>query len=218
MSNTEEHNLSEANRQAGKHQVDEQRQHILDTAEALFLEKGIANTSMVELARAVGITKVTLYRYFANKDEIAIQIQIRMLKKVRAVVKPTVEEYTREEMKQTVRAHLENYNQLQDAYRFMGMFDQIYLDNPADKELVAWTKEQLESSDWRDAEHKKGRERYPNPSERSVISSALIWFLEKMALRGELTWADSSIPVQEHLKIYEEMVITYLEKMESEQE
>lgn len=218
MSNPEEYNLSEANRQAGKHQVDEQRQHILDTAEALFLEKGIANTSMVELARAVGITKVTLYRYFANKDEIAIQIQIRMLKRVSEVVSPMADESTREGLKETVRARLRNFYKLQDAYRFIGMFDQIYLDIPSDAVLSNWTRKQLTSSDWHNPNRDYARGKYPNPSERSVIMSSLIWFLEKMALRGELTWADSNTPVQEHLKIFEEMVITYLEKMESEQE
>ena len=212
MSTQDAHTLSEANRQAGKHQVDAQRQNILDTAEAVFLEKGIAKTSMVELARAVGITKVTLYRYFANKDEIAIQIAIRMLKKIRDVVRPTVEEFTREELKHTVRAHLENFSQLQDAYRFMGMFDQIYLDNPADKALAVWAKEQLSSSDWRDVNRERAKVKYPNPSERAVIMSALFWFLEKLALRGELTWSDADIPIEEHLMVFEAMIEAFLEK------
>ncbi len=206
--------LSEANRQAGKHQVDEQRENILETAECLFLENGIANTSMVEIARAVGITKVTLYRYFANKDEIAIQIQIRMLKKVRDMVTPTVKEFTREALKRGVHAHLENFSQLQDAYRFIGMFDQIYLDNPSDVALANWAKAQLASSDWRDPRRDATRDEYPNPSERSVITSAMIWFLEKLALRGELTWSDASVPLEAYLKIFEDMVFTYLDQMD----
>lgn len=206
-------NLSEANRLAGKHQVDEQRQHILDTAEVLFLEKGISNTSMVEIARAVGITKVTLYRYFANKDEIAVQIQIRMLKKIRDVVSPLSEEFTREELKRTVHAQIQNFAKLQDAYRFVGMFDQIYLDNSTDVTLTNWAKEQLSSSEWRDVTRDQAKAKYPNPSERSVIMSSLIWFLEKLALRGELTWSDSSVPLEDHLKIFEAMIFTYLDQI-----
>ncbi|MEE4195043.1 MAG: TetR/AcrR family transcriptional regulator [Anaerolineae bacterium] len=209
--------LSEANRQAGKHQVDGQRENILETAERLFQENGIANTSMVEIARAVGITKVTLYRYFANKDEIALQIQIRMLKKIRDVVMPNETEFSREALKRSIHAHLENFTQLQDAYRFIGMFDQIYLDNPADKDLAAWTKEQLTSSDWRDVNREHAKKSYPVPGERSVIMSSLIWFLEKLALRGELTWSDDSVPLEDHLDIFEDMVFTYLDQMEKKE-
>ena len=82
MKPTESKNLSEVNRLSGKHQVDEKRIQILDAAEKLFLEKGIVNTCLAEIARAVGITKAALHRYFANKDAIAIQIQIRMLNRI----------------------------------------------------------------------------------------------------------------------------------------
>ena len=216
MENNESQTVSEANRAAGKHQVDEQRLRILDTAEALFLEYGITNTSMVQIARSVGITKVTLYRYFANKDEITLQIQIRMLKKVREVVEPLVKEFTREELKRSVHAHIAHYHELQEAYRYIGLFDQIYLDNPANPVLTKWAKEQLASSDWRDVNRERAKKNYPNPSERSVIMSALIWFLEKLALRGELTWSDADIPIEEHLRIFEEMVNAFLEKNDSQ--
>jgi len=218
MENNESQTLSDANRAAGKHQVDEQRLRILDTAEALFLEHGITNTSMVQIARTVGITKVTLYRYFANKDEIALQIQIRMLKKVRDVVEPLVKEFTREELKRSVHAHIVHYRELQEPYRYIGMFDQIYLDNPADTELSQWAKQQLASSDWRDVNRERAKGNYPNPSERSVIMSALIWFLEKLALRGELTWSDAEIPIEEHLHIFEQMIFSYLEKIQEQDE
>ena len=207
--------LSEANRQSGKHQVEQQRENILDTAETLFLEHGIANTSMVQIARAVGITKVTLYRYFANKDEIALQIQVRMLKKIRDVVFPVTEEFSREELKRIVQAHIASFHELQDAYRYIGMFDQIYLDNPADKALAEWTKAQLAASEWRDRNRDDSLKKYPNSSERSVVMSTTIWFLEKLALRGELTWSDAAIPMEDHLRIFEEILMAYLEKSES---
>ena len=48
--------------------------------------------------------------------------------------------------------------------------------------------------------------------------SALIWFLEKLALRGELTWSDAEIPIEEHLHIFEQMIFSYLEKIQEQDE
>jgi len=46
------------------------KRQIFDAAIHLFLEKGVANTSMRELAMAVGMTTGGLYHYVKSKDEI----------------------------------------------------------------------------------------------------------------------------------------------------
>ena len=70
------------NRQNGKHQVIEPRASILAFAEKLFLQKGLEKTSIVEIARAADITKVTLYCYFADREPIANEIAEQMLNKI----------------------------------------------------------------------------------------------------------------------------------------
>ncbi|MDR2162546.1 MAG: TetR/AcrR family transcriptional regulator [Clostridiales Family XIII bacterium] len=52
----------------GKHEG--RRNHILDAAFAVFIENGITNTKMEDIARAAGYGKSTLYDYFGSKDEI----------------------------------------------------------------------------------------------------------------------------------------------------
>lgn len=47
---------------------------ILDAARKLFLEKGVENTTMDEIARSVGISKGSIYLDFKNKEEIHIAI------------------------------------------------------------------------------------------------------------------------------------------------
>jgi AcrR family transcriptional regulator len=54
--------------------VEERRAEIISTAARLFDEAGYANTSMEDLAKAVGIAKPTLYHYFGSKDEILFDI------------------------------------------------------------------------------------------------------------------------------------------------
>jgi AcrR family transcriptional regulator len=205
---------SAANRQDGKHQVDAQRGAILDAAERLFLARGIENTSMLEIARHANINKVTLYRYFANRDTIAVQIQVRMLERVRSAAGlPDAPEGGLEEYKRRVQAMIRNFEALRDAYRYIGMFDKIYLDNASDLDLPRWTKDQLIASDW-------GREPLTQPAttgplaaELGVILSTVTWFLEKLALRGELTWSPAGTPLSEDLRIFEELILGYLDRL-----
>lgn len=49
-----------------------QTARILDAASALFREKGYRGTDMDDIARAVGLARNSLYRYYANKDFILL--------------------------------------------------------------------------------------------------------------------------------------------------
>ena len=48
-----------------------QRALILDCAAELFIAKGIEPVTMGQIAKAARITRATIYKYFANKEEIA---------------------------------------------------------------------------------------------------------------------------------------------------
>ncbi|MBT7188906.1 MAG: TetR/AcrR family transcriptional regulator [Anaerolineae bacterium] len=51
-----------------------QREGILDAAESLFVEKGIDQVTMSEIAKKSRLTRATIYKYFSNKEEIAEEI------------------------------------------------------------------------------------------------------------------------------------------------
>ncbi len=62
---------SETQHDARWHRRKESRpEEILDAALQQFTEKGFSATRMVDVAEAAGISKGTLYRYFANKEAI----------------------------------------------------------------------------------------------------------------------------------------------------
>jgi AcrR family transcriptional regulator len=55
--------------------LDDQRQELarvqlLDAAASLFAERGVASVGMADVARAAGCSRATLYRYYANRDEL----------------------------------------------------------------------------------------------------------------------------------------------------
>jgi AcrR family transcriptional regulator len=73
---------AERYRRERQQQVQDRRASIIDAAECLFLDKGLANTAMIEIAQKAHISKVTLYRYFSSRDQIAFKVAIRMLEQI----------------------------------------------------------------------------------------------------------------------------------------
>lgn len=126
----------DAGRQQAKYQVHEQRTNILDAAERLFLQKSLENTTMVDIATQAGITKVTLYRCFPNRDAIALEIQARTMSEITSLVDLDDRDIPLESAKELARAMIRNFDRLRDAYRYMGMFDKHYLDTPSDTALA----------------------------------------------------------------------------------
>ena len=53
-----------------KQKAQETRNRILDTAETVFVEKGVSNTSLAQLAEAAGVTRGAIYWHFRNKADL----------------------------------------------------------------------------------------------------------------------------------------------------
>jgi TetR/AcrR family transcriptional repressor of nem operon len=50
------------------------QQHILESAERVFLQKGFAATSITDLMAAAGVTKGSLYFHFNSKEQIGLAV------------------------------------------------------------------------------------------------------------------------------------------------
>ena len=202
----------ENSRQTGKHQVDDQRLAILNAAEMLFLQNGLEKAKMVDIAALAGITKITLYRYFPNRDAIALDIQARMLKRITSLVAEEGSLMPVEREKKLIQMMIRNFGVLRDSYRYIGMFDQVYLDNAQDADAIQATKDQLIllSVEWGTSLKKVQGDLDSN--RYMMIVSTVIWFLEKLAMRGELTWSDRAVPIEEHLRLFEEMILNYIDR------
>ena len=56
------------------------REKIIHAASRLIIENGIANTSLADIAREVGISKGTLYYYYPSKGELIFDISERHMR------------------------------------------------------------------------------------------------------------------------------------------
>jgi len=60
------------------YQTPETRERILSVAKELFTERGLFDTQMKDVAAAVGVSRTSLYRYFQDKQDLAMAILERL--------------------------------------------------------------------------------------------------------------------------------------------
>jgi AcrR family transcriptional regulator len=61
-----------------RHQGAETRERILDVAQQLFIQQGYDKTSLRDIAERLGITKAALYYYFERKEDILLELHLRL--------------------------------------------------------------------------------------------------------------------------------------------
>lgn len=92
------------------------RYAIAQAAEGLFQERGIAATTVDDIARAAGYSKATLYVYFKNKEEIVSALALDSMKKLQGYITDALTAHTgTRERYDAVCAALERY---QEQYPF----------------------------------------------------------------------------------------------------
>lgn len=101
------------------------RIELLDAAEELFLERGISDTTMMDIAERAGVSRVTVYRYFADRDQVAYEIAARMIEKVAATARTAAarEATPLETARAALATMITEFDRTRDAHRFLAMFD-----------------------------------------------------------------------------------------------
>jgi len=56
----------------------ERRTELLDAAERLFADRGLATTTIADITRAAGVSKGSFYVYFASRDELVEALNARL--------------------------------------------------------------------------------------------------------------------------------------------
>jgi Transcriptional regulator len=208
------------------HQIESTREKILEAAEQLFLEKGLENTSMIDIAQAAEITKVTLYRYYPDRHPLAFAIAQRSLVKIGAAATPPhAESLTLGELlKQYFLRIIDSFPELVDAFRYLDLFDHLYSAGYPDASLASVYKANIERAiekalrvaaddgreDEDDAASAEGRSSPAFPLALTTINT-IGSFLEKMASRGALLGSEQGVDQAVQLAAFRTMITTWFD-------
>jgi AcrR family transcriptional regulator len=190
-------------------QVKERRESIINTAQALFLEKGIVNTTMLDIAREAHISKVTLYRYFPSRDPIVFEVAVRMLGQIAETATRNIpENVTGVHGIRTASLNMiREFDSLQDAFHYFWMFDHLYSREYPSEELAQWFKQgmfQLFSQQYPtfrlETLNDETRE------EAVTLLNTVMSFLMRMAARGELMGVEQEVPLRKQIRNFESII------------
>ena len=62
--------------------ISKKQQQIIETAEELFFRHGIKRVTVEEICQKASVSKMTFYKYFANKNDLAEHIILRIFEQV----------------------------------------------------------------------------------------------------------------------------------------
>jgi len=78
------------------------REKIIQAAAKLIIEKGVANTSLADIAGEVGISKGTLYYYYATKGDLIFDISVRHMEHITNTIIAWINGHDRDPQPETV--------------------------------------------------------------------------------------------------------------------
>lgn len=104
----------------------QRRDGIISAAKRVFLEKGIENSTMQNIAREAELSKAALYLYFRNKEELTFEILRQTLNEIHhRILEAAQEGRTGFEKVQNIgRAYLDFYSNQTDLVYFSLILDQ----------------------------------------------------------------------------------------------
>lgn len=131
---------------AGKKEAPNRREHILEQAAKLFAAKGVAYTTVRDIAEAAGILSGSLYYHFSSKEAIFQELIERFLNELvrsyRAVV--TSEREPRARLEQLLSASFETIDQYPHLCEIF-QNDFTYLQTLPHHEAIATMSEEVQS-------------------------------------------------------------------------
>ena len=78
------------------------REKIIRAAAKLIIDKGVANTSLADIAKEVGISKGTLYYYYSTKGDLIFDISVRHMEHITSTILAWIEGHGRDQTAERV--------------------------------------------------------------------------------------------------------------------
>ncbi|MDP4091779.1 MAG: TetR/AcrR family transcriptional regulator [Bacillota bacterium] len=199
-------------------QRDSRRNEIICSAEKLFLLRDLPGVSMMDIASNVGISRVTLYKYYNSIDEIAFEVQMKILKAKEIVSRKAAAIGTNalEKVRNVLLAQFDLYRKRTDSFRYIGLFDHYYRHNYPTKELEERYRDFLKDCPPIPELINEGLEdgsiRSDIPAHKLAvfIGNSFISVAERMASRGNILRHEQNIDPDEQVLQVIEMIVEYI--------
>jgi AcrR family transcriptional regulator len=173
----------------------ETRQHISNTATALFLEHGFDQVRVADVAAACDVSEKTVYNYFANKESLVFDREPAMAALIRETLGPdgagrspaeAIVEVIGKEIELLFAEREGNDSDFQRVSRFLDMIEESPSLRTAQRDLMDHLAQVAASA----MAHRAGLD--PLDPEPQAAASALIgiWSVSMRALRREASNAD----------------------------
>lgn len=203
----------------------EKKIQIINDAKDTFIENGLFNTAMNNIADKAGITRRTLYRYFDTKEDIAYEVTILLINQWNEFQMDTFNSlngkgiYQLEDFLKKLISYMENKK---DIMRYLGEFDFYFKDGtvqePSTESIQKFNSIILESDNLLETIIKKGIEDKSIKDDIDVhltiatISNVLWGFAQRVAIRENAIKVETGFTGLELIKHQIELYITALRK------
>ncbi len=116
------------------------RSAIIEAGRVLFLNQGIASTTMGDIAEQAGVSRVTVYRHFPDCGAIAFEVYNQMLESILEATRARVSTGASglEAARDCLNALFAAYPEQEAAFRFCAVFSSYYAIEARSEELVEW--------------------------------------------------------------------------------
>lgn len=112
---------------------------IIDKAKAVFLEKGLFETVMDDIAEATGLTRRTLYRHFATKEDLACEVTIAIMTMWNTYgleIYEALEGNGLQQLSEFLNKLIDYMVERDEIMRYLGAFDFYFKENDFSGELL----------------------------------------------------------------------------------
>ena len=189
------------------------RTAIVDVAEAVFLERGIEDTTMGDIADRVGVSRVTLYRYFAERDHIAYTVAGRMLSRLTEAAWAGIAPEAKglDAARAGFLALLASFDEHQDAHRFLFMFDAMTMLRKPDKQWERWYRSRVQQASTFNTE--LIHEKYDPATVNRLITlgNAVLGALGRFAIQRDLIAKDESVDIEAQIENLADLISDYFD-------
>ena len=185
---------------------EEKKNTIIAKAGVIFLEKGLFNVVMDDIAAAVGLTRRSLYRYFETKEDLAYEAAILLLNEWNTYHKEVYSRLSGNGLNQleTFLNQLISYmNDRIEIIKFLGEFDFYFKDKksakPSTDSMTRFNSIILKSDGLLTELLQKGIEDHSIKENIEIrlmvatISNVLWCFGQRIAIRNEIIFEETGI-------------------------